>query len=120
MTNANLLNISTVVSTQFISNETTKQMASFVKSKYNELYKGVHWSKAPVFETICFQEAENILNCVNVPSDAHKMNMGFLEAIKIMGFDFNDEFQIEEWENMLLDLPFENVDELFTIEQIID
>ena len=95
-------------------------MCAFVKSKYNELYAGVHWSKAPVLETVCFHEARNILNCVRIPEDAHKLNMCFLEAIKLMGFDFYDEFQIEAWEQMLLDMPLDKVDTLFTTQQILD
>ena len=104
---------------EFISDSTTKKMAAFVKEKYQSLYAGVHWSKAPVFETVCFNQAEIILNCVHVPSDAYKMNFAFLEAIKIMKFDFVEEFQVEAWENMLLDLPLSKVDELHRIEQII-
>ena len=104
---------------EFISDSTTKKMAAFVKEKYQSLYAGVHWSKAPVLETVCFNQAEIILNCVHVPSDAYKMNFAFLEAIKKMKFDFIEEFQVEAWENMLLDLPLSKVDELHRIEELI-
>jgi len=119
MTNANLFT-PTTVSVQFISNEVTKAMAQTVQAKYNKLYKNVHWSKAPVLETVCFHEAQNILNCVNLPKDAYKMNVGFLEAIKLMRFDFMEEFEVESWENMLLDLPLSEVDQLHTIDYLID
>ena len=104
---------------EFISDSTTKKMAAFVKEKYQSLYAGVHWSKAPVLETVCFHQAEIVLNCVHVPSEAWKMNFAFLEAIKKMKFDFVEEFQVEAWENMLLDLPLSKVDELHRIEELI-
>ena len=106
--------------TDFISDDTTKKMASYVKAKYQELYSNVHWSKAPILETVCYHEAKNILNCIHVPSDAFKMNKAFLEAIILMGFDFLEEFQVEAWESMLLDLPLSKVDQLLTVEEITE
>ena len=108
------------ISNEFISAATTKKLAGFVKTKYNELYSNIHWSNAPVLETVCFQEATNILNNVHISSDAHKMNKGFLEAIKLMGFDFLEEFQVQAWEEMILDLPLSEVEKLHSIDFLID
>jgi len=37
-----------------------------------------------------------------------------------MGFDFLEEFQVEAWESMLLDLPLSKVDQLLTVEEITE
>ena len=115
MTQSNLIR---PVSEAFISNHTTKRLASFVIEVYKQNYKGIHWSKCPVLETTCYNQAQDLLSVINIPSDAYKMNLGFLEAIKRMNFDFIQEFQVEEWEQQLLDLPFSYVDRMFSIDYL--
>ena len=105
-------------STQFVSNSVTKRLASFVVHLYEKKYKNVNWKNCPILETTCNFQALSITCDVLVPKDAYTMNIGFLEAIKRMDSDFSLSEEIETWEQMLLDLPFEFVDKMKTIDYL--
>ena len=106
-----------IISNQFISDKTTKGLARLVKDRFDDIYMG-RYRNAPELQQIAFHQAEIVLSCIHVPSEAWKMNLIFLEAIQDMGFDFIQEFYVEEFEKQLKDLPILTIKEMFQIEDL--
>ena len=105
------------ISNQFISEKTTRSLARLVKNRFDDLYMG-RYRNAPELQQVAFHQAEIVLSFIHIPSDAWKMNLIFLEAIQDMKFNFLEEFEVEEYEKQLLDLPILKVKEMFQFDEL--
>jgi len=105
------------INLSFVSDETTKKLAKIVQDEYEELYvyTRVSCDKRPLLETICYNQTFPVLSVIHVPSDSHKLNLVFMEAIQLMC-----NYNIEDIKDQLLDLPISKVKEMFTVEQILE
>ena len=105
------------ISNQFISEKTTRSLARLVKNRFDDLYMG-RYRNAPELQQVAFHQAEIVLSFIHIPSDAWKMNLIFLEAIQDMKFNFLEEFEVEEYEKQLLDLPILKIKEMFQFDEL--
>jgi hypothetical protein len=109
--------MNTIISNEFISDKTTRSLARLVKDRFDDIYMG-RYRNAPELQQTAYHQAEIVLSFINIPSDSWKMNLIFLEAIQDMGFNFLEEFEVEEYEKQLLDLPILKVKEMFQFDDL--